>query len=72
MSSYLSHESNSILRELTVASKFQIEISNLRGKIVQNVKFSSVSQNSDLSSKLDSTRQMTPGVYSVFKTKLWK
>ena len=57
MSSYLSQESNSALCMHTTTIELQIGFSKPRGKIVQNLKFSPVSQNSDLSSKLESTRQ---------------
>ena len=57
MSFYLSHESNNAFHALTTAPKLQIKNSNPRGKIVQNVKFSPVSQNNYLSSKLNFTRQ---------------
>ena len=42
---------------LTGTLELQIRVLNLRGKIVRNVKFSPVSQNSYLSLKLDFTRQ---------------
>ena len=40
-----------------MTSKLQFQVFVLRGKIVQNVKFLFVNQNSDLISKLDSTHQ---------------
>ena len=55
--SYLLYEPNYALHVFTVAPEFQFHISYPRGKIVQNVKFLSVNQNSDLSSKLNVTRQ---------------
>ena len=67
MSSYLLHESNNALCALTVAPELRIIIFNPRGKIIQNVKFSLVSQNSGLSSKLDSNHQNESGEYLIFK-----
>ena len=57
MSSYLYPELNDVFHALTTIPKLQIVNPNPRGKIIQNVKFLSVSQNNDLSLKLDSTCQ---------------
>ena len=45
------------LRTITTAPELQFHISESREKIVQNVKFSSINQTSDLISKLNPTRQ---------------
>ena len=57
LSSYLLYEPNSALRAFTVAPELQLHISDLKAKIFQNVKFSSVSQTNDLILKLNLTRQ---------------
>ena len=57
MNPYLLCGPNNALRVFTTTLELQFQISVPRGKIVQNVKFSSVSQTSDLISKLNSTRQ---------------
>ena len=57
MSSYLLYEPNHTLHAFTAAPEFQFHISDLRGKIIQNVNFSLVSQNSDSTLKLNLTRQ---------------
>ena len=57
MSSYLLYEPNHALRAFTATPELQFQISDPTGKIIQNVKFSSVSQNSDLSLKLNPTHQ---------------
>ena len=57
MSSYLLYEPNDAFCAFATTSELKFPISDLRGKIVQNVNFSSVSQNSDLSLKLNPTRQ---------------
>ena len=46
-----------MLSVFIAASELQFYISDARGKIIQNVKFSSVNQTSDLISKLDPTHQ---------------
>ena len=61
MSSYLSHHSKSALRALTASSKLQIRISNPGGKILQNINFLPISQNSYLNIKWDSTCQNKSG-----------
>ena len=68
MSSYLYYEFNDAFRELTIIPELQIINANLRGKIVQNIKILLVSQNSNLSLKLDSTYQMILWVFLVSKT----
>ena len=68
MSSYLYSELNDAFRELTIIPELQIVNANLRGKIVRNIKISPVSQNSNLSLKLDSTYQMILWVFLVSKT----
>ena len=57
MSSYLLYEPNNALRAFSAAPELQSHIFNPRGKIAQIVNFLSVSQNSDLSLKLNLTRQ---------------
>ena len=57
MNFYLLYEPNHALCVSTTAPKLQFYISNPRGKIIQNINFSSVSQNNDLSSKLDLIHQ---------------
>ena len=69
MNSYLLYKSNSDLRAFTDAFELQFQTSDPRGKIVQNVKFSSISQISDLISKLDPTCQHESRGMSVSKTK---
>ena len=54
---YLLYGPNNALFVYTATFEVQIHISIPRGKIVQNIKFSFVSQTSDLISKVDSTRQ---------------
>ena len=54
---FLSHESNSALRALMTDLELRITIFDPRGKIVQKVKFSPISQNNYMSPKLDSTCQ---------------
>ena len=54
---YLLYESNSALRAFTATFELQLHISIPRGKIIQNIEFSSLCQNSYLISKLYSTRQ---------------
>ena len=72
MSSYLSHKFNSAFCAPTAAPELQIRISILRGKIVQNMKFSLVSQNSYLNSKLDSTCQNKSGHMFSFQNRVPK
>ena len=57
MSSCFYFELHGALCALIAALTLQIEILNPRDKIIQNVKFSPVSQNIDLSEKLDSSHQ---------------
>ena len=57
MSSYPYSELNDIFRALKIAHELQIENLDPRGKIVQKVKFLSISQNSYLSLKSDITCQ---------------
>ena len=57
LSFYLLYEPNYVLCVFTNDPKLQFHISDLMGKIVQNINFSSVSQNSDLSSNLNPTPQ---------------
>ena len=57
MNSYLLYEPKKALCAFTATSKLQFWTFDPKGKIVQNIKFSSVSLNSDLISKLDSNRQ---------------
>ena len=57
MHSYFLYESNYALHTFTVTPNLQFHISDPSGKIVQNVNYSLVSQNSDLSSKLNPTHQ---------------
>ena len=51
----LYYELNDAFRAVITAPKLQIVNLNPRGKVVQNVKFLSITQNSNLSLKLDST-----------------
>ena len=53
MSSYLLYETKHALHTFTVTTELQFHVFNPRGKIIQNVSFSPVSQNSNLSSKLN-------------------
>ena len=55
--SYLFYEPNNALRAFTTALEFQFKNFNHRGKMVQNVNFSSVSQNCYLSLKFNPTHQ---------------
>ena len=57
MNSYLLHRPNRTHHAITATLELQFHISDLIGKIIKNVKFLSVSQNIDLTSKLDPTRQ---------------
>ena len=57
MSSYLLYEPNNALCTFTATSKLQFYILDLRGKIIKNVNFLPISQNSDLSLQLNSTHQ---------------
>ena len=57
MNPYPLYGPNSALRAFIAALELQFYISISMGKIVQNIKFSSVCQTSDLILKLDSTRQ---------------
>ena len=57
MNFYLLYESNSTLRTFIAALELQFHIFVPRGKIVQNIKFLSIRQTSDLISKLYSTHQ---------------
>ena len=52
MNFYLLYEPNNALCVFTIAYKLQFQISIPRGKIVQNVKFSPVNQNSDFKFKI--------------------
>ena len=69
MNSYLLYEPNSALRAFTITPELSFLIFDPRGKIVQNIKFSSVGQNSDLISKLDPTHQHESRGCSVSKTR---
>ena len=57
MSSYLLYESKGALRAFTFALELKFPIFDPRGKIVQNVNFLSISQNSDLSLNVNPSRQ---------------
>ena len=57
MNSYFLYVPNTALRAFTTALELQFHIFDYGGKIVQNVKFSPVSQNSDLISLLNPTCQ---------------
>ena len=56
--SYTSPTMLSVCSQLLLSPQFHI--SDLRGKIIQNVKFSPIIQNSDSSSKLNPTSQHEP------------
>ena len=57
LNSYLLHESNKAFRALRSTLDLQLSNPDPKGKIVQTIKNLSVSQNNDLTPKLDSTRQ---------------
>ena len=57
MNSYLLYGPNNALRTIIATPELQFHISDHKGKIVQNIKFLSVNQTSDLMSKLDLTHQ---------------
>ena len=57
MNSYFLYGPNNALLTFTVAPELQFHIFNPRGKIIQNVNFTSISQTSNLISKLNPTRQ---------------
>ena len=67
MSSYILCKHNHALRMLTDASTLQFYIFDLKDKIIQNIKFLSVNQNSDLSSKLNYTHQHESGGIKILK-----
>ena len=69
MSSDLLYESKNSLHKLTTTPELQVRIFNPKSKIVQNVKFSFVSQNSDLSSKSDSACQNESGCMLNFQNR---
>ena len=69
MSSYILYELNHAPRAFTATPKPQFHIFNPRGKIVKNINFSSVSQNSDLSSKLNLARQQESRAMLSFQNK---
>ena len=57
MSSYLLYELNHAFHAFIATPKLQFQISNPMSKIIQNINFSPVSQNSDSGLKLNSTHQ---------------
>ena len=57
MNSYLLYKPNGTLRAFTTASELQLQTSDPRDKIIQNVKILPINQNNDLSSQLNHTRQ---------------
>ena len=57
MNSYFLYKPNNALRASTAILDLQFHIFDPRGKIVQNIKFLSVSQNNDLISKSNPTNQ---------------
>ena len=57
MNSYLLYRPNRALYAFTAALALQLHISDPRGKIVQNIKFLPIDQNSDLILKLNTARQ---------------
>ena len=57
MSSYILYEPNHAFRVFIDALDLQFQNSDPRGKMVQNINFSLVSQNNDSSLKLNSTHQ---------------
>ena len=57
MSFYLLYEPNHAFHAFTTTPELQYQISDPKGKIIRNVNFFSVCQNSDLSLKLNPTRQ---------------
>ena len=69
MNSYLLYGSNIALHTFTAFIELQFHISETKGKIVQNVKFLSVSQTSGLISKLDATRQHESKVMLSFQNR---
>ena len=67
LNSYLLYEPNIALCAFTDALELKFQISNLMGKIIQNIKISPVNQNSDSTLKLNPISQMSPGLCSVSK-----
>ena len=67
MSSYLLYEPNYAIRAFTTAFELKFHIFDSKGKIVQNVNFLFISQNNDLSLKLNLIN-MSLEVCSISKT----
>ena len=57
LSSYVLYDLNYVFCAFTTASELKFQNYDPRGKIIQNVNFLPVGQNSDLSLKLKPTRQ---------------